>query len=82
MELFGLVFIIDTLSRSNISSDSEDISRRGATDKSNFTADDLDNMYISNANDLDQLLLDTEKHLDTDVVKKYFFNNSLRKVSE
>ena len=33
----------DTLSRSSISNDSEDISPRSATDKSDFTADDLDN---------------------------------------
>ena len=51
----------DILSRSSISSDSEDITQRSATDKSDFTADDLDKMYIGNADDLDKLLLDTEK---------------------
>ena len=63
----------DTLSRSSISSDSEDISPRGATDKSDFTADDLDKMYIGNADDLDKFLLDAEKHLDPDLIEKYFF---------
>ena len=66
----------DTLSRSSISSDSEDISPRGATDKSDFTADDLDKMYICNADDLNKLFLDTEKYLDPDLIEKYFFNRS------
>ena len=72
----------DTLSRSSISSDSEDISPRGATDKSDFTADDLDKTYIGNADDLDKLLLDAEKYLDPDLIEKYFFNGSLKRISE
>ena len=72
----------DTLSRSSISSDSEDISPRGATDKSDFTADDLDKLYIGNADDLYKLLIDTEKYLDPNLIKKYFFNRSLKKISE
>ena len=43
---------------------------------SDFTADDLDKMYIGNADDLDELLLDTEKYLNPDLIKKYFFNGS------
>ena len=46
----------------------------GTTDKSDefdFTADDLDKMYIGNA-DLDKLLLDAEEYLEPDLVKKYF----------
>ena len=56
-----------------------------STDKSDesnefdFTADNLDKMYIGNADDLDELLLDTEKYLDPDLIKKYFFNKSLKK---
>ena len=52
------------------------------SDKSNefdFTADDLDKICIGKADDLDELLLDTEKYLDTDLIEKYFFNNSLKK---
>ena len=51
-------------------------------DKSNefdFTADDLDKIYIGNADDLDELLLDTEKYLHPDLIEKYFFNKSLKK---
>ena len=33
-------------------------------------------MYIGNADDLDELLLDTEKYLDPDLIKKFFFFNS------
>ena len=60
------------------------------TDKSNksdesnefdFTADDFDEMCIGNADDLDKLLLDTEKYLDLDLIEKYFFNRSLKKIS-
>ena len=47
--------------------------------ESNFTADDLDKMYIGNADDLDELLLDIEKYFDPDLTKKYFFNRSLKK---
>ena len=72
----------DTLSRSSISSDSEDMSPRSATDKSNFTADDIDKMNIDNADDLDKLLLNTEKYLDPDLIKNHFFNRSLKKISE
>ena len=72
----------DTLSRSSISIESEDIAQRGATDKSDFTADDLDKKNIRNAHDLDKLLLDTEKYLDPDLVEKYFFNRSLNKISD
>ena len=49
------------------------------SDESNdfdFTADDLDKMYIG------KLLLDTEKYLDPDLTEKYFFNKSLKKISE
>ena len=36
-------------------------------------------MYIDNADGLDKLLLDTEKYLDADLIKNYFFNKSLKK---
>ena len=49
------------------------------SDESDFTADDLDKMYIGNPGDLDKLLLDTEKYLDPDIIKKYFFERSLKK---
>ena len=52
------------------------------SDKSNkfdFTADDLDKIYIGNADDFDELLLDTDKYLDPDLIEKYFFNKSLKK---
>ena len=52
------------------------------SDESNefdFTADDLHKMYIANADDLDKLLLNTEKYLDPDLIEKYFFNRSLKK---
>ena len=55
------------------------------SDKSNefdFTADDLDKIYIGNADDLDELLLDTDKYLDPDLIEKYFFNKSLKKLFE
>ena len=58
------------------------------TDKSDmsnefdFTAYDLDKIYIGNADDLDELLLDTEKYLDPDLIEKYFFNKSLKKIFE
>ena len=55
------------------------------SDKSNefdFTADDLDKIYIGNADDLDELLLDTDKYLDPDLIEKYFFNKSLKKLLE
>ena len=52
------------------------------SDESDFTADDLDKMYIGNADDLDELLLDTEKYLDCNQIEKYFFNRSLKKISE
>ena len=39
-------------------------------------------MYIANADDLDKLLLDTEKYLDPDLIEKYFFSRSLKKKSE
>ena len=38
--------------------------------------------YIGNADNLDKLLLDTEIYLDPHLIEKYFFNKSLRKVSE
>ena len=47
-----------------------------------FTSDDLDKMYIGNADDLDKLLLDTEKYLHSDLIEKYFFNKSFKKISE
>ena len=53
------------------------------SDKSNkfdFTVDDLDKIYIGNANDLNKLLLDTEKYLDPDLIEKYFFNRSLKRI--
>ena len=54
--------------------------RSGFTaDESDFTADDLDKMYIGNSDDLDKFLLDTEKYLDPDLIKKYFFERSLKK---
>ena len=43
------------------------------SDESNefdFTADDLDKMYIGNADDLDKFLPDTEKYLDPNLIKK------------
>ena len=52
------------------------------TDKSNefdFTSDDLDKIYIGDADDLDELLLDAEKYLDPDLIENYFFNKSLKK---
>ena len=49
------------------------------SDKSDFAADELDKMYIGNADDLDELLLDTEKYLDPNLIEKYFFNRSLEK---
>ena len=52
------------------------------SNESDFTADDLDKMYIGNADDLDELLLDTEKYLDPDLIEKYFFSRSLKKISE
>ena len=61
------------------------IDKPDKADESNqfdFTADDLDKMYIGNADDLDKLLLDTEQYLDPDLIGKYFFNKSLRKMSE
>ena len=53
------------------------------SDKSNkfdFTVDDLDTTYIGNANDLNKLLFDTEKYLDPDLIEKYFFNRSLKRI--
>ena len=47
-----------------------------------FTTDDPDKMYIDNANDLDKLVLDTEKCLDPDLIEKYYFNKSLKIISE
>ena len=44
-----------------------------------FTADDLDKMYIGNVDDLDKFLLDTEKYFDPNLIKKHFFNRSLKK---
>ena len=64
------------------------ISSFGTTDKPDksneldFTADDLDKIYIGNADDLNKLLLDTERYLDPDRIEKYFFNKSLRKIFE
>ena len=69
-------------------SKNENISPRGATDKSdkydesNFTADDLYKMYIGNADDLDKLFLDTEKYLDPNLIKNYFFERSLKIMSD
>ena len=31
---------------------------------------------MGNADDLDELLLDTEKYLDPELIEKYFFNKS------
>ena len=45
------------------------------SDESNefdFTVDDLDKIYIGNADDLDKFPLDTEKYLDLDLIEKYF----------
>ena len=39
-------------------------------------------MYIGNADDLDKMLLDKEKYLDPNLIEKYFFNSSLKKISE
>ena len=39
-------------------------------------------MYIGNADDLDKSFLDTEIYLDPDLIEKYFFNKSLKKISE
>ena len=52
------------------------------SNKSDFTADDFDNMYIGNADDFDELFLDTEKYLDPDLIKKYFCNRPLKKISD
>ena len=55
------------------------------SDKSNeldFTADDLDKIYIDNVDGLDKLLLDTGKYLDPDLIEKYIFNKSLKKIFE
>ena len=41
-------------------------------EKEDFTANDLDKIYICSADDLDKLLLDTEKYLHPDLSKKYF----------
>ena len=49
------------------------------SDESDFAADDLDKMYIGNADELDEFLLDTEKYLDPDLIEKYFFNMFLKK---
>ena len=51
-------------------------------DKSNefdFTVDDLDKIYIGDADDLDVLLLDTEKYLDPDLTQKYFLTSFKKK---
>ena len=56
--------------------------RSDKSDKSDFTAEDLDKIYIGNADDLDELLPDTEKYLDPDLNKKYFFSKSLKKIFE
>ena len=51
-------------------------------EEEDFTANDFDRMYIGNADDLDKLLFYTEKYLDPDLIKKYFFSSSLKKISE
>ena len=62
--------------------DSSTFSTTDKSDESDFTADGLDKMCIGNADDLDELLLDTEKYLDPDLIEKYFFNMSLKKISD
>ena len=55
------------------------------SDESNefdFTANGLDKLYIGNADDLDKLLLDKEKYLDPDLIERYFFTKSLKKISQ
>ena len=47
-----------------------------------FTADDLDKMYIGNVDDLDKFLLDTEKYFDPNLIKKHFFQQVFKKISE
>ena len=64
-----------TTDRSGFTADESDFT----ADESDFTADDLDKMYIGNSDDLDKFLLDTEKYLDPDLIKKYFFERSLKK---
>ena len=49
------------------------------SDEFDFTADDLDKMYIGNADDFDKLLLDTDKYLDPNLIKKDFLEWSLKK---
>ena len=39
-------------------------------------------MDIGNADHLDKLFLDAKKYLDPHLIKKYFFNRSLKKISE
>ena len=54
-------------------------------DKSNefdFTSDDLEKIYIDDADNLDKLLFDTGKYLDPDLINKYFFNKSLKNIFE
>ena len=62
----------DVPSRSRSSSTS-------TTDKSDFTADDIDKIYIGDIDGVDEFLFDTEKYLDLDLIGKYFFNKSLKK---
>ena len=50
--------------------------------RSDFIANDPDKMHIVNADDLEKLLLDTDKYLDPDLIEIYFFNRSLKKISE
>ena len=65
-----------TTNKSNKSDESDE------SNEFDFTADDIDKIYIGNADDLDKLLLNTEKYLDLDLIEKYFFNRSLKKISE
>ena len=64
----------NTTNKSNKSDESDE------SNEFDFTTDNLDKMYIGNADDLDKLLLDTEKYLDPDLIEKYFFNKSLKNI--
>ena len=56
--------------------------KSGKSNEFDFNADDLDKIYIGNADDLGELHLDTEKYLDPHLIEKYFFNKSFKKIFE
>ena len=66
-------------SSTSIFSTTDKSDKSDESDESDFPAGDLDKMYVGNADDLDKFFLDTEKYLDPDLIKKYFFNRPLKK---